>query len=151
MDQCMEMHDLEPRHRKNAMPTTGAAGSGGTTMQPETGFFAQNVRPFLDSTCAGCHSAIAPNAGMTLGGMGVSSAQVMKGLVGVKATNGEFNLIEPGDPSKSWVYLKASGQSLNVMCMSNCDREKMPPSGTGLTDAQLQTLSQWIMMGATDK
>jgi hypothetical protein len=150
LDQCNEMWSLEPRNRN--MPTggtsTGAAGSGGTK-PPETGYFATMVRPFLDSTCGGCHSAVAPNAGLTLGGMGVASADVIKNIVSVKATNGEYNLIEPGMPEKSWIYLKASGDSLNVMCTSMCDREKMPPSGTGLTDAQLMTLKQWIMNGAT--
>jgi hypothetical protein len=57
-------------------------------------------------------------------------------------------LIEPGNPQKSWVYLKASGESLNAMCTNSCDREKMPPSGGGLSAAQLTTLRDWIMSGA---
>jgi hypothetical protein len=84
-----------------------------------------------------------------LGGAGVASANVIKNIVSVKATNGEYNLIEPGAPEKSWIYLKASGGSLSVMCSGMCDTEKMPPSGTGLTAAQLMTLQQWIMNGAT--
>jgi hypothetical protein len=152
-EQCMEMFTLQPRNRPTnggtTSPGTGAAGSGATA--PETGVFATMVRPFLDSTCGGCHSPIAPSAGMTLGGMGISSAEIRQGLVGVKATNGEYDLIAPGAPDKSWVYLKASGEVANVVCMSNCDRESMPPSGTGLSAAQLGTLKQWIMNGATDK
>jgi hypothetical protein len=151
LDQCNEMWSLEPRNRNmpaGGGPTGGAAGSGGTTV-PETGYFATMVRPFLDSTCGGCHSAVAPNAGLTLGGAGVASANVIKNIVSVKATNGEYNLIEPGAPEKSWIYLKASGGSLSVMCSGMCDTEKMPPSGTGLTAAQLMTLQQWIMNGAT--
>jgi hypothetical protein len=151
LEQCMEMFTLQPRNRpKTGSGTpTGAAGSGATA--PETGVFATMVRPFFDSTCGGCHSPIAPNAGMTLGGMGITSKEVREGLVGVKSTNNEYDLIAPGAPEKSWVYLKASGDSLNVMCTSMCDREKMPPSGGGLTAAQLMTLKQWIMDGATDK
>ena len=80
--------------------------------------------------------------GGTMGGM-------MDGLVGKKSTNGEYNLIEPGAPERSWVYLKASGDSATVMCTSACGRGKMPPSGSGLTAAQLQALSKWIKDGAS--
>jgi hypothetical protein len=148
-DQCMEMFTLQPRNRgmsPTTSPGTGAAGSGATV--PETGVFAQNVRPFLDSTCAGCHSAIAPSAGMTLGGSGISSAEILDGLISQKASNGEYNLIEPGMPQKSWVYLKASGDVATVTCTAACDREPMPPSGVGLNAAQLTTLRDWIMSGA---
>lgn len=148
-DQCMEMYMLQPRNRNMSQPT----GPDTTTTDPtkETGVFATQVRPFLDSTCAGCHSAVAPSAGMTLGGPGVSSAEVMMGLVGVKASNGEYNLIEPGSPEKSWLYLKASGDVATVSCAQACDRESMPPSGTGLGSTQLTTLRTWITSGATDK
>jgi hypothetical protein len=151
MEQCMEMFTLQPRNRpKTTTPGGPAAGSGGSAA-PETGVFATMVRPMFDSTCAGCHSAIAPSAGMTLGGAGVSSAEVMTGLVGVQATNGEYALIEAGMPDKSWLYLKASGGSTTATCSNACDRESMPPSGTGLSAAQLATLRQWIESGATDK
>jgi hypothetical protein len=154
LEQCMEMFTLQPRNRPTTGGNTGAAGSGaagsGATV-PETGAFATSVRPFLDSTCGGCHSPIAPSAGMTLGGMGISSAEIRTGLVSVKSTNGEYDLIAPGAPEKSWVYLKASGDVANVTCTSLCDRETMPPSGVGLSAAQLTTLRTWIMNGATDK
>jgi hypothetical protein len=150
MDQCMEMYTLQPSHRNmSQQPGTGSAG--GAAPVPETGYFAKNVRPFLDSTCAGCHSPIGPSAGMTLGGSGVSSAEVMKGLVGVKSTNGQYNLIEPNHPEQSWVYLKASGDVATVSCTGTCNRESMPPSGTALSAAQLGMLKQWIQNGATDK
>jgi hypothetical protein len=147
-EQCMEMYMLEPRHRTGMQPgSTGAGGSGATA--PETGVFAQTVRPFLDSTCGGCHSAIAPSAGMTLGGSGISSAEIVDGLVGVKASNGQYDLIEPGNPRQSWVYLKASGEVETAPCTSACNRQSMPPAGNRLTASQLGALSQWIMGGAT--
>lgn len=152
LEQCMEMFMLQPRNR--GMTTTGGTtspGTAGTGAVAETGVFAQNVRPFLDSTCGGCHSAIAPSAGMTLGGSGITSAEILDGLIGQKASNGQFNLIEPGAPQRSWVYLKASGESASAMCATACDREKMPPSGSGLSAAQLTTLRDWIMSGAPRK
>jgi hypothetical protein len=88
---------------------------------------------------------------LTLGGMNITSAEVVAGLVGKKSTNGEYKLIEAGAPERSWVYLKASGDSTSVMCTSACGRGKMPPSGDGLTAAQLQVLSKWIKDGASTK
>jgi hypothetical protein len=149
LEQCMEMFTLQPRNRGMTTPGgTTSPGTAGTGAVAETGAFATNVRPFLDSTCGGCHSAIAPSAGMTLGGSGISSAEILDGLISQKSSNGQFNLIEPGAPMQSWVYLKASGEAANAMCTTACDREKMPPSGTGLTAAQLTTLRDWIMSGA---
>src|SRR5262249_33235352 len=95
LDQCNEMWALEPRNRGM---TTGTTDPGSGTTEPETGEFATNVRPFLDRTCAGCHGPIAPTAGMTLGGSGVASKDVIAGLVGVKSSNGEYDLIAPGEP-----------------------------------------------------
>jgi hypothetical protein len=149
LDQCNEMWALEPRNRLQSQSSSGTTNPG--TTAPETGEFATVVRPFLDTTCAGCHSAIAPSAGMTLGGTGVSSAEVMAGLVGVPASNGEYKLIEAGAPDRSWVYLKASGGVATVACTRACDRQSMPPAGAALTQAQLMSLRQWIMNGATNK
>lgn len=143
--ECQEMFTLEPRNRKGMAPP--AAGSG--SLPAESGFFAANVRPALDGTCAGCHGAIGPNAGLTLGGAGVSSADVIANLVNVKATNGEYDLIEPGDPQRSWLFLKASGGAASAQCMHACDRESMPPAGMGLSATQLSTLEQWIRSGAS--
>lgn len=151
-EQCMEMYYLKKSNRDLPMVPTGTT-SGASSManagSAESGYFAKEVRPFLDTTCGGCHSAIGPSAGVTLGGAGVSSAEVIQGLVGAKASNGEYSLIEPGSPERSWVYLKASGGSESVSCKSACGRQKMPPSGGGLTADQLQHLHQWITDGAT--
>ncbi|MET0343941.1 MAG: hypothetical protein ABW252_23200 [Polyangiales bacterium] len=150
-EQCMEMHALEPRNRKGVKPDV----SGGTTTggDPDaSGFFAKSVRPLLDATCTGCHSAEGgAAAGLVLGGAGVTTRDIIEGLVGVKATNDEYSLIVPGNPDQSWLFLKASGASERVTCRGACDRQRMPPAGNVLTSAQLATLRQWITNGATLK
>jgi hypothetical protein len=151
LEQCMEMHALQPRNRGKT-PGGGAAGSGaagGGAVVPETGVFHTMVRPILDSSCAGCHSAMGPTAGLTLGGPGITSAEILKDMVGMKSTNGQYDLIVPGDASKSWVYLKASGEVATVACTGACERGVMPPSGAGLSAEQLKTLRDWIQSGAT--
>jgi len=148
-EQCDEMWYLRKSNRNMPMTPTGTTSPGTPGAgNAETGYFATQVRPFLDSSCGGCHSPIGPSAGVTLGGTGITSAELIEGLVGKRSTNGEFNLIEAGKPERSWVYLKASGESETVMCTSTCGRQKMPPSGDGLSATQLQALSKWIQDGA---
>jgi hypothetical protein len=108
------------------------------------------VRPFIDEHCGSCHgaSALNPDANLTLGGPGVTSTQVLAGLLGVKASNGEFDLIAPGDAERSWVYVKASDGVSSVACSSACNRGPMPPAGQRLTAAELMLLAQWINDGA---
>lgn len=149
-EQCDEMWYLKKSNRGLPMQPSGSTdpGNSGATGNTETGYFATQVRPFLDSSCGGCHSPIGPSAGVTLGGKGITSAELVDGLVSKKSTNGEYNLIEPGKPELSWVYLKASGESTTVSCSGACGRGKMPPSGDGLSATQLQVLSKWITDGA---
>jgi len=149
LEQCLEMIALQPSTRGN-----GGSRDGGVAMPGgagETGVFAKQVRPILEEKCAGCHGESGGMAGLTLGGSGVASLDLLDGMVGAESTNGQYKLIEPGQPDKSWVYLKASGQSSTVACTGMCDREKMPPSGAGLTAAELTVLRDWITSGATEK
>jgi hypothetical protein len=146
-EQCQEMLALLPSQRKK-----GGSADGGMPTGPidETGVFATEVRPILEEKCAGCHGESGAMAGVTLGGVSLSSADLIQGLVGVDASNGEYKLVVPNEPENSWLYLKATGESNSVMCSSRCDRERMPPSGAGLTMAELNTLRTWIESGAAE-
>lgn len=146
--QCLEMVALQPRNRKGVAPGAGPAAASGSAPL-ETGVFAEQIRPVLDSTCAGCHGAVGPNAGLSLGGPGISSAEVIAGLVNAKATNREYDLVEPGLPERSWLFLKASGEAASATCSSGCNRESMPPAGLGFSELQLAALAQWIQNGAS--
>lgn len=151
-EQCMEMHALEPRNRKGVKPDLSGGGTQTGADPDASGFFAKSVRPLFDATCTGCHSAEGgAAAGLVLGGAGVTTREIVEGLVGVKATNDEYDLVVPGNPDKSWLYLKASAASERVTCQGACDRQRMPPAGTVLTTAQLATLRQWITNDATVK
>ena len=68
---------------------------------------------------------------------------------------GQYKLVVPGDPERSWLYLKASGKAAAAGCMpsatAQCIDGVMPPSATGMptvSAAELQTLRQWIQDGA---
>ena len=108
-----------------------------------------------NTKCSGCHGPEAPDAGMTLGGH-VSSADIYANIVNVPAIHGgQFMRIKPGDPSQSWLYLKAAGMAADAGCTptggNTCNPQTMPPSDDAqdrATTAQLNALRDWIMAGA---
>jgi mono/diheme cytochrome c family protein len=92
---------------------------------PGEDYFETNIRPILATSCASCH--IDGNRG----GLSLASRDsILKG-------GNSGPAIVPGDPEKS-LLLTAVHQTGNL---------KMPPNGK-LTDTQIQSLSDWIRMGA---
>jgi len=78
---------------------------------------------------------------------------VLERLKRASIGGGQYKLIEPGDPEKSWLYLKASGKAEAAGCTSTdpnkpCNSATMPPSGKTFTDAELKILADWITAGA---
>jgi hypothetical protein len=143
--QCIEMHSLDELNLL-PVPTTPVPSE---PTGPEKGVFAETLRPILDSKCGSCHGATGQVAGLQLSGSGISAASLVKKLVGVRSMNGEFTLVAPGEPMKSWLYLKASGDSESVTCSGVCNQSPMPPAGAKLSAAELTQLKQWISDGAT--
>ncbi|HKP61094.1 MAG TPA: hypothetical protein VJV78_30395 [Polyangiales bacterium] len=144
-DQCREMHRLgaaiDPK--QVTPPTTGP-------LPAEKGVFHEQVRPIFEKTCSSCHSESSPEAGMALGGQ-ITSANVVKGLVNVTAMHGgQFKRVVPGDPDRSWLYLKIAGMAAAAGCMgAMCNAQVMPPAGqVTVSQADLTKVRQWIMDGA---
>ena len=89
---------------------------------------------------------------MPLGGH-ISSADIIENLVNVPSfSGGQFARVVPGEPSQSWLYLKAAGTAANAGCSSAmCRTQPMPPGATPdrmLSPTELAQLSQWIEDGA---
>ncbi|HMW72044.1 MAG TPA: hypothetical protein PKD17_09505, partial [Cellvibrionaceae bacterium] len=59
----------------------------------------------------------------------------------------DYKLVVPGNPEKSWLYLKASGLSRDsgVVCQGNASCSKVMP---GLSGQNIQDLYDWIKSGA---
>jgi hypothetical protein len=139
----------------------GTPGSGPVLDCPpdvdETGDFHTKVRPIFETAtnhCASCHgpSQTSPYADLTLGGS-VSSKCIVDRLKHQSFDGGQFKLVEPGHPEKSYLYLKASGTADTAGCVSNdtnkpCNTAAMPPGGKTMTDAELEILRKWIADGA---
>lgn len=148
--QCEEMHfwaeQIEANGPQPERPIDGVI--------QEAGYFHERVRPALERAgCATCHGA-GEEAGLRLG-YEVSSTEIVQRLVNAEARNVEgYRLVVPGDPENSWLYLKASGLSVNTdaICRPsapNTCRQAMPNSAMpGLTEEELQVLRQWILDGA---
>jgi hypothetical protein len=132
-----------------------------TTCTPapkQTGTFVTAIRPIFENNtnkCTGCHGPAGASAGLTLGGSDcVKSSDIVAALVNKPAsTGGQFKLIEPGNPDKSWLYLKVTNKAATAGCTPTgtnlCTTDVMPQGGVvTLTQAEQDALKNWIMAGA---
>jgi len=90
-------------------------------------------------TCAvsGCHNASSAQAGLVL-----ASGQAFGNLVNVASTQmPNLNRVTPNDPEASYLVNKLRGDS-------NITGSRMPRGGTPLSNAQLNSIIQWIQSGA---
>ena len=154
--QCREMEAEIDIIKNNRRP--GDVAKPSAPASPESGFFHEQVRPIFESQtnlCSGCHAETGANAMLSLGG-NVSSKQIVVGLVDRPSRDGgQFKLVVPGDPERSWLYLKASGKADAVGCMpsstAQCIDGVMPPNAGGtptVSAAELENLRKWIQDGA---
>lgn len=153
--QCQEMHTEIAIIQQDLDPDEVVDPN--EPLPVESGFFHEKVRPLFQSQknlCSGCHAETGANAKLRLGGH-VSSADIVKGLVDQPSRGGgQFKLVVPGDPDKSWLYLKAAGKAEAAGCQpsssAQCIPGVMPPSMAGptLSAEELATLHQWIKDGA---
>ncbi len=145
--QCKEMHFWADQIDPSLVIKEAPANTEG-----DSGFFHEKVRPALEEAgCATCHGA-GEEAHLRLG-YNISSKDIVKRLVNVDAWNVEgYKLVVPGDPDKSWLYLKSNGEAknTNATCKDsaiNTCKQNMPPSGGmgGMNTQQLQRLREWIL------
>jgi mono/diheme cytochrome c family protein len=99
--------------------------------------FGKDIEPILVTRCTVCHTpAGATPIGLQVGGLDLSSYATLR-AGGASGTN----IVVPGDPCASVLYLKLSpGPPFG---------SRMPLGGA-LSDAQLQLVHDWIAEGALD-
>ncbi len=116
---------------------TATAGGGGTGTGGATGLsHAADVQPIWDAKCTPCHIVTSSgNLNITEG----HSAQV--GVPSTQAT--DLNLIEPGDPSKSYTWLKLQDTHDDAGGFGSA-----MPQGGSLSSDELATIETWILEGA---
>jgi hypothetical protein len=116
--------------------TTDATTDGGS------GFDAE-VWPILSMKCS-CHLAD-PNDGLN-GELSFPMATAYADLVGAPSIDvPAMNLVEPGDPSQSYLFLKLEDTHL----AAGGSGVKMP-IGAPLSDGEIATIEAWIVAGAPE-
>lgn len=155
VQQCREMDTYIRIVKENLNPDQ--VKDPDEPLPEESGFFHEKVRPLFESQknlCSGCHAETGANGGLTLGGH-ISSKEIVERLVNHPSrAGGQYKLVVPGDPDKSWLYLKAADKASAAGCTptasSTCIPGVMPPSMSGptMTAQELEILRKWILDGA---
>jgi hypothetical protein len=120
----------------SAGASSAAASSAAPAPHAKPVDFNRDVIPILSNNCFKCHG---PDSGERKAGLRLDVANVAT----KPADSGEIPIV-PGKPDKSELVRRI---------FSNDDDQRMPPpkSNKHLTDAQRQTLKQWIAEGAVYK
>jgi hypothetical protein len=100
---------------------------------------ARQIQPLFKAGCS-CHVN-----GRLAAGVSVDEGDTFAGLVSAPSGQSELNLVEPGDPEKSYLIHKLRGTQRRVGGSGN----RMPPSAP-LSKAKLRLIERWILQGAED-
>ena len=111
---------------------SGADSDGGDTLS-----FATDIQPILTNNCvaAGCHDAASEDVSYAEG-------EAYGNIVSQPSSIG-MNLVEPGDPSMSYLWLKIDGGFAEVGGTGN-----PMPVGAMLGGADKAAIETWITQGA---
>lgn len=118
-------------------PGNGGNGNGGTGGSG----FASLVQPIFSNNCAlsGCHAGSSPAQGMNL-----SSGQAYANIVNVPSNESGLLRVKPSQPDSSYLVHKVQGTQGSVGGSGG----QMPLGGAPLSQAQINTIRQWIADGA---
>ena len=94
-------------------------------------FYTARVKPIFDTNCARCHGGINHRGGLNID---TREALLKGGHTGPA--------IVPGDPSKSLLLTLVRHEG------PSSDPKDMPPNKPKLSDADIQTVTDWIKAGA---
>jgi hypothetical protein len=94
---------------------------------------------------AGCANSLCHGTAEE-GGLNLTPVLAHESLVGVRAFGSSLNLIEPREPSKSYLYQKLSAKIFPGSYPIG--GAPMPSAGSAITPGQLKAISIWIEAGA---
>lgn len=102
----------------------------------------RRIKLILEFNCGGCHNETSPQGDLTLLGDGVYER-----LLGPSTQMPDMNLITPGDPSNSYLFLKLIGDER----IEGLPMPYNPLTGEGaLGQAELADVETWIVNGAIE-
>ena len=119
-----------------------SADPAGLNLLGEGVTWAARIQKIFEFNCGGCHNDISPQGGLTLSGEGVYERLLLP-----SAQNPDLNLIEPGDPMNSYLFLKLIGDDTII----GNPMPYNPLTGEGtLTQAEISDIETWIINGAVE-
>lgn len=123
-------------------------GSALTAPEPDTAS-AADVQEIFGRSCAvgGCHAS-APGAGGLA--LALADAAWIDSVVGVKSQeNPSMDLVAPGDPERSWLVHKISGDLCRFTCDTKLGCGGQMPFGQQLPEQERGVILAWIGHGAS--
>lgn len=125
-------------------PAGSPAADGGASVVSDDFVQSKVVEP-LEAECGSCHSSARAEKGLILSGL--TPERLRERVVDVRAIQADsLVLVSPGNPAKSYLYLKIKGDLTNVACLTGCG-SKMP-LGKDYGAERLADLEKWIAEGA---
>lgn len=123
---------------------TGGGTDGGTTggVDPTAPVFA-NVQGIFKAQCS-CH--LAPANAAVNGNLSLAEGMAYANIVNVKSPTVTIDLVEPSNPTQSYLYLKLTGTYDTIPGATGM---KMP-IGTMMSADDLMLIEEWISMGALE-
>ena len=102
----------------------------------------KRIKLILEFNCGGCHNQDDPQGDLTLLGDGVYER-----LLEASGQLTDMPLIEPGDPTESYLYLKLTGDDR----IQGLQMPYNPLTGEGsLSQAEISDIETWIINGGVE-
>ncbi|MCD9029145.1 hypothetical protein LDO26_13145 [Luteimonas sp. BDR2-5] len=98
------------------------------------GRFQTTVQPIMNTNCVACHQDAAPADGLSL-----QRTAAPASLIGKESRGSSLPLVTPGNPARSYLYLKILGTHLEA----GGTGARMPV-GRALAEADIKRISEWI-------
>ncbi len=105
--------------------------------------YSKTIQPIFNRNCAfgGCHDSFTQAAGLSL-----EAGESYDEIVNVPSTETALNRIEPNFPEESYLYLKVTGDYVNVP--GGEGTAQMPLNGQALSEEDIMNIETWILDGA---
>ncbi|MFL5352551.1 hypothetical protein [Archangium sp.] len=113
--------------------------------------FSRDVAPLLQGSCgfgSGCHGTAQPAGSVQLTLGTGDAAALLERLKAKSVREPSLPLVDPGNPSGSFLLRKVTGDFTGLPCAPSACGERMPQRGTPLPREDLDLLEQWIQQGA---
>jgi hypothetical protein len=129
----------------------GCGGGGEPVPEEKRPTFSQDVVPLFQGSCgfgSGCHGTARPAGYVQLTTGTEDAAALLDRLKAKSVREPSLPLVDPGNPSGSFLLRKVKGDFAGLTCAPSACGERMPQRSTPLPQAELDLLEQWIQQGA---